>query len=841
MADELLEENPEQIPFPEQCFQAYDRCKNETDKAAAFNSLCELIALEENPFNIDNYVDSVASIFNKKKTIVQKYVDKIKKQNEAKAPEMGAGGLVYEFPVGVDEHQAWRKGFFALLDGMKTGYYFQTKNDWFSPQSNFIIKPLYHIFSEIPEDNRRMIKVYNGIYERVVEMQSKQMMSIEGFCGTLYGQGNFLPKEGFGKPQLLKILAEIGEDFPMIWEMKKLGWQSEGVFAFFNKTYIPPTKIGEKGTLSDYDEYGVTTEKFGDKHLFSPAIGKGQELVRQGDDVYENDRYLEYKVSPVTLQEWATLFIQVYGDKGRISIAFMVATIMRDVVLKHNKIPHLYFYGPTGSGKSEIGESINNFFYSGKDEKGDLYRPMNLNQGTDFAFFNRYETNVNTPNVLNEFDENSIPEEWFMAIKSSYDGEGRAKGSGIKGRIKEQKIVRTTILLGQYLGTKDDNSVINRSIPEAVQRVDNRTEESVNNFTRLKKLEKEGVSSLLCELMNLRPVFIKEYGIKFFENQKKFQDKAIANGLQIQSRILKNIACIYTSLELANQLSIFNYQLSIQEWFDQCYSKMRDLTLMVVRTSKISEFWKSLEYMLDRGFIRERLEFKVEDELEFLALKGEEKITHKWDNARKILYLRLTTVYKLIEEKSTPESRRNMMNEESFLLYAKEQSWYYGCIAGKRFDKEGGGSFTTTCYAFDYESLKINLLRNEAPVKKTVRLMGRVTKNAEGAPGNDKAITFNLLVTNTEQGEEGVPVTYETSYKCYSYDTAAALQILMGFDITVIGYETVQTKFGKPFYQIDIIKWVLGLDRNFEEIPALENANIKNIFEQTKKQEDLPF
>lgn len=687
----------------------------------ALQTVCTLLSTEKNLFAREDKLKKICKIYGQKKSTIEKVITSIKKENSFEVPEGESFQIKHS---GIDPTEAYMKGFYEYMsefgkkDFLDTGYWFR-QDGGFVQVTNFIVKPLYHIYSDVVDENRRMMLVNNGMHTRVVELQSKQMMSVDGFCGVLYGKGNFLPKAGFGKPQLLKILNDIGENFPMIYEMKKLGWQSEGVFAFFNKTFTPPKQIGEIGKLNEYDEYGVTKEKFGDKHLFSPAIGKGQELTRATDDIYENDRYLEWKKSPLSYTEWVELFHTVYGDRGWFGIAWSYACLFRDLILQHNKIPILYFYGPTGSGKSEICESILNLFYSGKDAKGDLYKPFNLNQGTEFAFFNALETNTNTPFVGNEFDENTLADERFMAFKSSYDGEGRLKGSGQKGRSTEQKIVRGVMLAGQFIGTKDDNSVVNRSIPISVLRVDNRAEEQVMAHSKLKSLEKEGISSLICDMMSLRPIFRNEYGERFFVNQKRFQDVAIANGLSVQSRILRNIACMYTCMELAKR--IFEIGIELPAFFDQCYNKMKELTMLVTRTSKISEFWRMLEYLLDGHHILYDQHFKIETVAKLKVVKGddEEPTEETYMMPRKVLFLRFNVVYTIVEKETPPQNRHKLMNEESFMLYAKDQSWFLGKVKAKRFNSgktlsDGrSGEFVTSCYAFDYDALRINLERGQ--------------------------------------------------------------------------------------------------------------------------------
>jgi len=122
--------------------------------------------------------------------------------------------------------------------------------------SNFIIKPLFHIYSKI--DNKRLVEITNDKgYSKIVDIPSKNFISMEQFAAYCYSEGNFM-WTGV-KSNFQKILQFISADFPECKELKTLGWRREGFYAFANGIY--------NGVWQPVDDLGITTHK--DKNYFS--------------------------------------------------------------------------------------------------------------------------------------------------------------------------------------------------------------------------------------------------------------------------------------------------------------------------------------------------------------------------------------------------------------------------------------------------------------------------------------------------------------------------------------------------------------------------------------------
>jgi len=707
----------------------------------------------------------------------------------------------WSFPKGVDESDVYKNGFYQLLEPLNpnTGYWFATDGGSYSQATNFVVTPLYHIYSDT--NNRRMIVVNNGFYEKTLEVDSTRLISVDSFIGSVYKEGNFLPQASFTKIHLMKILNSLGDKFPLTFEMDKLGWQSEGFFAFNNKVYIPGTG-GNTGSLMNYNEYGVV--KVNDQYYLSPSIGVQNTQSRDEESIYENDKYLTFKEATITFERWAELMVKVYAQNGWVTIPFVLATIFRDIIMKFCKIPHLYAYGPIQSGKSEFGESVSNFFFSGKDASGELYKPMNLNAGTIYAFYNRYERFKNCPNALNEFDENSVEDEIFRAIKQSFDGEGREKGIKEKGRAKTMKINSTTVLMGQYLGTKDDNSVISRSIPLAFSR--NRTEEQYEYYPELKRLEKEGLSGILCQLLDMRWKVVAEFENIYSRNKKSILETCKQQGLVPMVRLLNNISCMVSMVDIATACG-FKLPYTLPEFTAFGVKLLTDLCGLVQRTSGISEFWQMVEYLVDRGLIIDRQDYDVVTVTEIdVERQGKEVVKKTFTIPTKVLLVRMNTVHKLYQKEYTTMHRKPAIDQETMMLYMREQSYYLGKKLAHRFYQDGrSGSFPTTCQAFIYGELNVSLERMDQPddERPEVEVIGMVNVAATQTTVEGK-FKF-MILTETETGNQQFPKVEKVFYQCYTNEPDALLKYTTPTRVRVKGLLTVTLgRDKKEWKQIDV-------------------------------------
>jgi DNA primase len=670
-------------------------CQTEYDesdpykKADSIDNIAAMLRNIKDPVVRDSYREII------RKELKLKAKDLKEKEEAREAQEKSRQKIVihsddFRFPEGIDPNDAIRDGFYFILDTAdkdymtnKTGYYFSAGDSKYVKMSNFIFEPLFHKPDQ--DDNARYLTLKNGIDEpEIVELPSKAMITVDQFKTFMFEKGAYF-FDG-AKPQLDRLNKKYLRHFPKAWELKTLGWQKEGFFAFFNCIY--------NGKLSAYDIAGLVEHD--SRKYFSPAVSDLYKDVRQDDDLFENDRYLKYEESPITFKEWMGLMFDVYGQHAFAGIPFVFVAIFRDIVFKvDNNCPFLYCYGETQSGKSKFGESIAAVFFK-------EIPAFSLNQGTDFAFANRFERYRNCPVLFNEFDDNDIKHEWFQALKSAFDGEGRERGKGKRNKTEIQRVNSAIILMGQYLSTKDDNSVVNRSIPLSFVPNAHRTEDQIKKYDKLKQLEKQGITSLITELLPYRAELEKEYYTLFNDTFKELRTLLRAFKQEYKERVMRNYCALGTMVKFfSNKLALpFEWE-EYKAWM---HREIVDISAMISESDLLSDFWNTVQLLFEKGLISEGNHFKVENRHE-LRLTGDDKKDYKKDlgKATNILYLRLKELQKEYAVQVRKEGR-TALPLSTLRSYMKNRDYYLGyvnseSISGRKF----------SCEAFDYEGLGINL------------------------------------------------------------------------------------------------------------------------------------
>lgn len=660
-------------------------------------------------------------------------------------------GSSWRFPKGIDVEKALNYGFYQLTDTRKmTGIYFQkTQNTWVK-LSNFVFEPMMHV--ESMDDDKRMIRVSNSVYTHIIDMPSTTMISSDQFRATMFRlKGNFVWSGG--QTDLLKLLEAIGFEFETCIEFKKLGWQTDGFFAYSNG-------IVTNSTFILNDERGIA--EFNDEKYYSPSSSAIYKNAREGDDPYENDRYLLYKEPTVNFSEWAKLFCQVYTESysGWIGVASVFMALNQDVVYKidHN-CPHINPYGEKGSGKSKYAESLSNVFMNG-------LLPCNLFHSTDFAFANRLSRYRNVIMWFDEFNDMTIKEERFEQIKAAYEGVARERGKGTnKNKTEILKVLCVLMLSGQYLSTKDDNSATTRCIIIPFKkRTDDTafTQEEITFYERLKNLESNGLSGMLPEILKYRKDFEKEYIKAFPEQFSELRVQVAKRISNYNERVMRNYCALLTCINFYKDK--FKLPFTYEEFKEIMINEVVRLSTQIAESDTLAEFWNTIQYLLEIGEISEGNHFKIET---LLSVPTEQKVHNFGETAEKVLFLRLTTIHKLYLEACRRQGTKGI-NESTLKLYLSSAKGYLGKNLASRFKDDNGGSMVTVSYVFQLQHLKVSLdrmMEEEEMVLTTVS--GKLhndclLQDIKGKPH----LVYTILVDDSYQ-LLGETVKKHSYYKCY--------------------------------------------------------------------------
>lgn len=587
----------------------------------------------------------------------------------------------------------------------KVGVYFSGTEQRLKRVSNFTIQPLIHIMDQ--RNNRRIIEICNGKKTARVEVPGRALVTKGLFEATIIDKGSYLC-EGMNELQFKRIVGWLTDEMPICYDLVSLGWQADGkgFFAYADKVWYG-------GELREYSPLGVV--EVGDTHYISMGVSNIHNDYRKTDNPYENDLYLKHvAVKDVNFEMWSAQFLKVYGsENGTIGISFVFLTLFKDIVVSVTKCPHLYPYGPKGSGKSDFAESLSWLFFSGKNSEGKLMPGINLNIGqiTPFAFYNALERFSNCPILLNEFDEQRMEDWKFGTIKSAYDGEARITGDVSTGKAtksKVQKVRGTLIIVGQYLSTGDDGSVLSRSFPcqFTTSRLDKLTNDDNRNWETLKMWESDGLSGIICELLPHRAYFMEQFRAVYWQVHDELKYELEAGRVRAETRLLRNYSCSLAAIKIMGAKVTLPF--SYEDFFKKCVRTVTEHNSLLKENNALAKFWKIIEYCFTRNIINydpvDRKHVSSDYDIRLMDTirlkRGTEVVEHQFGKSKNVIVIRFNLVYAAFAKAWREQMGTLAPTEGTILKYLQDQPYYVGLVPAHHYYNTN-----TSGFAFDYDVL----------------------------------------------------------------------------------------------------------------------------------------
>jgi len=724
---------------------------------------------------LESYTKVVSKLLDVQPKVLTNLIkeDSDKQKQEESVQYLGENQKALQKWINKDFYYA--HGFDMLTDEkekQRTGIYFARGNKEADQLTNFTITPLVHVFSA-DDSNRRLAEVNNGYIKEVIELPSRAWSSADMFETTLMDKGVFYCNDGFAKSHLNKLKSVLLPKFTKCWELNNLGWQSEGFFAYSNCIY--------KDGIRNFDEYGVATVD--DKRYLSMGASKALAGLRDQESDYTNDKYLKYIKTDLNFSGWTELMMDAYLEKGMMGACFAIMAAYKDIIFKrNNNCPLPYCFGPAQSGKSKFGESIASLFTFNMPA-------LNLNQTTEFALWERLGLFKNVLSMFNEFDEKSIREEFTRAFKGAFDGEGRNRGTGRKGKTQTQPINCLVMLLGQYLTTSDDGAILQRTIPVKFVEDNNRSDFQQSRFQELKDLEKIGITSISAELFQYRSYVSDNFTTRFYDLSKKMKLALAKENVTAKTRIVENYVngMTVTSL-IGDKISM---AFSMDDFFEYCKKQIISLSLIISETNALASFWKTIEYLVDRELIEQGYDFKVETKSEIKVSSDvrNETVTKTFTEPKKLLFLRFDSVHHMYLKEFKNVTNKPGMDSGTVKSYMKDQDSYIGSSPSSTFKTKSGKSTVTSSYVFDYELLKVNLERSreEDETREEVTLVGKLQYDAKIIDVlNQLKLSINL-VEDQSYFKAGKLVEKKVYTQCYTNDLKDEEKLKKGVKITMTG------------------------------------------------------
>jgi DNA primase len=676
--------------------------ENSSQKAAAEKATADLIAHIGSEMIRKVYADYAKKTYKCSSDIYAEA--KRKYGTEVAITENEDDGKIF-IPRGVNKEAIVRDGIHMVEERGHIGIYVLTNKQCHSV-SNFTIKPLFHIYSADPRNNRRICEIYNGHSRQMIEADSGAFISTTEFQKVMLNQGYFL-FEG-DKAALGKIVNFVMSRFPRAAEITRLGWQPEGFMAFADAVYEP-----HGAGLVKADKNGLVD--LNGSHFFLPAYSQLYADIRAGEaDPYVEDRFLRYVGGEATFEQYAAQFFNVFGEeKASWGLCWTIMAVFRDHIYNSlgNFCPHLYVYGETESGKSTFAWSLVDLWFRGRG-------PFNLGEGSE-AGFGAYMENV--VNSIAWYDEmsNDTRETFFQMLKGAADGSGRIKRSMSSSRKKnERDQVNSAVLIsGQYLVNRDDNALMNRSVTLEFRKVKPSPEQR-KQFIKLEAMRKAGLSRALCEVVDCRKLVEEKFVERYHALNAEMRARLTKKDLSYTNRVIQAFMAVVTVADIVQER--LKLPVSHARMMDMAEERISKTADTVMDTNALASFWKILEqqYHNITGKDGDGVEIRsVNPDTDFVIRthysgdiiklrvgKNLPLVDYIVPEVMPVLYMRLTNVHGVYMREHRSQFNAKGLSEGDLRSYLNGWPGFIGNAMAVTFGN-GANFIRTTAIAFDLRSL----------------------------------------------------------------------------------------------------------------------------------------
>ena len=586
-------------------------------------------------------------------------------------------------------------------------YFSTTEKSGVLEWSNFTLTPLFHIKDPLMAKRLYLLTNELGVKE-IVEMEQEDLISLQKFRQKLESLGNFIWKAG--EKELIKLKSFLYEKTETAAQIKQLGWNKKGFFAFGNGIF-------DGLQFHEVNEYGIV--HLGEKgNFYLPALSR---IYKENTDYFRFERqFVHFNFSMISLRDFTRQLFLVFGDNGKIGFCFYLATLFRDIItLTTRSFPILDLFGPKGSGKSELGHTLMSFFVIDNI-------PPNIQNSTIPAL---NDTVAAAANALVHIDEykNGIDTAKIEFIKDLWDGTGRTRMNMAADKKKETTAVDAGVIIsGQEMPTADIalfSRLIFLSFPKS-----NFTASEKANYQQLLQIRSKGLSHLTLQLLAHRDKF----GQCFYDQYRQTLDDVNSRltSHTIIDRIVQNWVIPLTSFRcLEGKLDT---TLSYKKLLEITVEGIVHQNMECKTNDELGSFWRMVQFLNSEGEINEDADFKIKAVSRFRSTLVSETV---WTEPRKILYLQKTRIFMLYKlnahrngETSLPEESLRYYLENSKEYLGEQRMTYHVVKKGNQVldfehrDAKGQPtkmSVQQRSYCFDYEKLveafdiNLEMSRNE--------------------------------------------------------------------------------------------------------------------------------
>jgi len=623
----------------------FDKNGTTEEKQKVINETCNLLLCIKDEAVLERYITKLAKIDGNKTIWRQAYNSAKKRQQERISEKNKEGGI-----------DMLRSFGFTVQHGC---YYGFNKNGDEVQWSNFTLKPLFHIKDDIRPI--RLFEICNADSQReIIELDMEVFTSAKSLRKKLLGIGNYTWLAG--EEPLIQLQRYLAKATETAIEIKQLGWQPQGFYCFCNGAF-------EENAWHPVDSMGIVRLKAGNFYL--PAMSQ---IYKDSRELYVNERkFCHLGQSDISLNDYFAKIIAVFGDNAVIALCFYIATLFRDIIKPQvHCFPLLNVFGPKGSGKTELAETLMTFFAADNE-------PLNIETATIPAIS---DSVASVSNALVHIDEykNGIDIKKIEMLKDFWGGFGRSKMNMDKDKKREQARVDCGIILtGQEMPTADI-ALFTRLIYLTCER-QHHSQEERERFTDLLQFRQMGATHITLQILKHREQFKTN-----FCNAIKQAETDVRTRLGEQKptdRIEKNWTVLLAAFLSLEDLLDFPFQ--YDRLLNLCVNGIVRQDKLCAKTDELSRLWDIISSAHQKGIFvyDQNYVIRAKNRMKITKDKGKEELT--FTPPRRILMIRKDSMLNTYRQLGKQMDEK-LLPSESILHYLQNTPEYYGrAVSPERF------------------------------------------------------------------------------------------------------------------------------------------------------------
>lgn len=561
--------------------------------------------------------------------------------------------------------------------------------------SNFTLTPLY----SIPDggSRTRLYKIVNDLGEEsILPLDPSEHVKLDKFRERLNIAGNYVWMAKID--QLQRVERYLFKHSRQANMVSTLGWQSEGFFAYgdgvFTDRFIPVDEIG----MVHLKDLGT---------FYLPAFSQ---MYRDNRLRYLFEKSFTYShKADVSLSDYLRLFVDVFGDNGRMAIAFIFATLFRDHLFdKFGWFPMFNIFGKPQSGKSTLGKAMKGFFTTS-------FKPISFESET-YAAVNR--TIERTANCVVHFDEykNSLDQNKIDLLKNLWDGTGRGKMKD--GEVERINIVCGVIISGQEMPTIDP-ALFTRIVMVSVNKTSYTLEER-RRYSELMDYNRQGVCHLTMQVVKHRERFLSDFEHFCELTRSEVVNLIVRSGKNISDRMYMNwvvLLASYRTMERILRGEGERMPFTYDELLPTAMQMMTEQYELFSRGDEVGSFWEIVSILNQESKIFEQGDFRIDHDI--TRLKPYDGPERQFSEPKRVLILRDRRIIQLYIQMKGRDTRQLTLGADMMASYLTRSDAFL-CKVRRKFykmtpfgvpikDNSGAGGQgrqlydTDTALAFDYD------------------------------------------------------------------------------------------------------------------------------------------